>query len=216
MKPLLQVFARAPVAGQCKTRLIPALGASGAAELQHNLMLRTLRTAVEWRDLSSDAIVELWCAPDPSHAAFRECAQTLDVSLKVQAEGGLGARMWLALSGALRDGRVPVLVGTDCPWITSSLIIDLHRSLTGHDAAFTPAEDGGYVAVGLARAVPELFAGVAWGTASVMTETRERGRRWGASIAEISRLPDVDLPQDLERLRNDPLLASLLPAAVDA
>lgn len=212
MRPILQVFARAPVAGLCKTRLIPALGAAGAAELQRNLMLRTLQAAVEWRELAGGGVVELWCAPDTAHAVFRECGLSLSVRLRAQPQGDLGARMWLALSGALQEGDLPVLVGTDCPWLTAPLIEQLHRSLSSHDAAFTPAEDGGYVAVGLARPVPELFAGVAWGRASVMAQTRARALRWGASIAEVGRLPDIDLPQDLGRLRDDPRLAGLLPA----
>jgi len=213
MSPVLQVFARAPVAGLCKTRLIPALGAAGAAELQRNLMLRTLHMAVEWRELAGGGVVELWCAPDTAHAVFRECGQSLGVRLRAQAQGDLGARMWLALSAALQEGALPVLVGTDCPWLTAPLIEQLHRSLSAHDAAFTPAEDGGYVAVGLARPVPELFAGVEWGRAGVMAQTRERARCWGASIAEVGLLPDIDLPQDLGRLRDDPRLAGLLPSA---
>ena len=211
MRPVLQVFARAPVAGECKTRLIPALGAEGAAELHRNLVLRTLRTAEEWRAGSADASVELWCAADGSHPFFGECAAKFELTLRDQPPGDLGARMWLAMLDALRDGRLPVLIGTDCPWLAPLDVANLHRALLEHDCAFVPALDGGYVAVGLARAVPELFAGVEWGSDRVMAQTRERARRFGASLVEIGCLPDVDLPQDLERLRGDANLCSLLP-----
>lgn len=211
MTPVLQVFARAPVPGECKTRLIPALGAAGAAELQRKLALRTLQMATQWRDGRTDAAVELWGAPDCSHAFFGECAVRFGVTLRNQPPGDLGARMWLALLGATQRGCLPVLVGTDCPWILPHDVEGLHRALQDHDCAFIPAQDGGYVAVGLARAVPELFAGVAWGSDQVMAQTREKARRFGASLAENGCMPDVDLPPDLERLRGDANLRSLLP-----
>ncbi len=211
MTPVLQVFARAPVAGECKTRLIPALGAAGAAELHLNLVLRTLWTARQWREGSAGASIELWCAPDDRDAFFGECAGRFGVTLRKQPPGDLGARMWLAMLGALRAGDVPVLIGTDCPWLAPLDVTRLHHALEDHDCAFVAAQDGGYVAIGLARAVPELFAGVAWGSDRVMAQTRDRARRVGASLAEAGCLPDVDVPQDLTRLRDDVQLRSLLP-----
>ena len=211
MTPLLQVFARAPVAGECKTRLIPALGAQGAAELQMRLIGHTLQTAMAWRAKHADARVELWCAPDARHPRFAEYATGFAVELREQSAGDLGARMWLALVGALRAGRLPVLIGTDCPWLDAQAINGLHLALARTDCAFIAAEDGGYVAVGLARAVPELFAGPAWGTAKVMAQTRERARKVHATLIETGRLPDIDVPHDLNRLRDDAALAHLLP-----
>jgi rSAM/selenodomain-associated transferase 1 len=213
MRPVLQVFTRAPVAGECKTRLIPALGAEGAAELHRNLVLRTLQMAEQWRKGTTDASVELWCAPDRSHAFFGECAGKFELSVRDQPPGDLGARMWLAMLDAVRGGCHPVLIGTDCPWLAPLDVASLHRALHDHDCAFVPAEDGGYVAVGLSRAIPELFTGVTWGSDRVMGQTRERARRFGASLVEIGCLPDVDLRQDLERLRGDANLRSLLPVA---
>jgi rSAM/selenodomain-associated transferase 1 len=211
MKPVLQVFARAPVPGECKTRLIPALGAEGAAELHRNLVLRTLQMAGQWRTGTADASVELWCAPDGSHPFFGECAGKFELTLRDQPPSDLGARMWLAMLDAVLGGALPVLIGSDCPWLAPRDVASLHRALHDHDCAFVPALDGGYVAVGLARAVPELFAGVKWGSDQVMAQTRDRARRFGASLVEIGCLPDVDFPQDLARLRDDANLSSLLP-----
>ncbi len=213
MSPILQIFARAPVVGECKTRLIPALGAQGAADLQKRLIVHTLQTAMAWRATHADARVELWCAPDAGHAGFAEYATGFAVELRDQADGDLGARMWLALVDALRAGRLPVLIGTDCPWLDARAINGLHLALAHNDCAFITAEDGGYVAVGLARAVPELFAGPAWGTAKVMAQTRERARRARATLSETGSLPDIDVPQDLKRLRGDAALAHLSPPA---
>lgn len=212
MSPLLQVFARAPVAGACKTRLMPALGPEGAAALQRNLTRHTLRTASSWRDALPGAEVELWCAPDANHPFFAACAAEFGLMLRVQADGDLGARMWLALMDALCGGRTPLLIGTDCPRLSTRDIIELHHALASHDCGFIGAEDGGYVAVGLARAVPQLFAGVAWGTDRVMAQTRERALAAGASLVEVNCLPDVDVAEDLARLREDAALAHLLPA----
>lgn len=211
MNAVLQVFARAPVAGECKTRLIPALGAEGAAELHRKLVLQTLQTARQWREGIAGAAIELWCAPDDRDPFFGECAGRFGLTLRNQPPGDLGARMWLAMLGALRAGGVPVLIGTDCPWLLPLDVTRLHHALQDHDCAFVAAEDGGYVAVGMARAVPELFAGVAWGSDRVMAQTRDRARRFGASLAEAGCLPDVDVPQDLAKLRHDDNLRSLLP-----
>ena len=211
----LMVFARAPVAGECKTRLIPALGADGAARLQRNLTRHVLGVASAWRDRHAGAKVALWCAPDAQHPFFTECARDFGVALREQAGGDLGARMWLALVDALRAGRLPVLVGTDCPWLDAAALDSLFVALARHDCAFIAAEDGGYVAVGIARAVPELFARVNWGSRQVMRQTRERARRVGASLADIGRLPDVDVPADLTRLRTQKNLAHLVPAAAN-
>lgn len=213
MTPLLQIFARAPVAGECKTRLIPALGATGAAELQKRLTRHALQTAMVWRATHAGARVELWCAPGADHPDFTACANEFAVELRDQSAGDLGARMWLALVGALRNGQRPVLIGTDCPWLDVAAIDRLHQTLAHHDCAFIAADDGGYVAIGLARAVPELFAGIAWGGAKVMAQTRERARKARATLAEIGRLPDIDVPQDLTRLRDDSALTHLIPAA---
>ena len=212
MTRVVMVFARAPVAGECKTRLIPALGAVGAAQLQRNLARHVLGIARAWREGHADAKVELWCAPDAKHSFFAECARDFDVSLHEQADGDLGARMWLALVEARRAGRMPVLIGTDCPWLDAAALDSLFAALVRHDCAFIAAEDGGYVAVGMARAVPELFAGVNWGSRQVMRQTQERAHRGGATLAETGRLPDVDVPADLARLRTHPDLAYLVPA----
>ena len=202
MKPRLIVFARAPVAGHAKTRLIPLLGADGAAQAQARFIRHTLETACAWRGAAGGE-TELWCAPDSGHPMFVECASVFDLTLRVQAEGDLGARMWLALCDALRAGAPAVLVGADCPWLAAAHITQAHRLLAGCDAVFAPAEDGGYVLVGLARAVPELFAGIDWSTPRVMAQTRARARSAGAVLAELPPLPDVDTPDDWARLAAD-------------
>ncbi len=211
---VLQVFAKAPVAGQCKTRLILALGAAGAARLHQRLVRHQLDTAAAWRrsavDARVDARIELWCAPDIAHSFFVECARDYGVTLHQQTGADLGARMWLALCAALARHKRSVLIGTDCPWLSADDLSAAFTALESSDAVYAPAHDGGYVMVGLSRAVPELFAGVAWGTNKVMAATRVAAKRAHASITELRTLPDVDTPADLASLRRDAALAPLL------
>ncbi len=218
MQQVLQVFAKAPVPGQCKTRLIPALGAAGAARLHERLVRHRLETACAWRQSARHSAqqgaaagrIELWCAPDPQHAFFAACAKEFNVTLQQQTGPDLGARMWLALCGALARGERPVLIGADCPWLGQEHISAAFAALDQADAVYTPAHDGGYVLTGLARAVPELFAGIAWGTGKVMAATRKAAARTHTRVAELDALHDLDTPADLARLKADPQLAALL------
>ena len=195
----IAVFARAPVPGETKTRLIPSLGADGAAALHARLVEHTLATA----NAAGVGPVTLHCAPDCNHDFFRACAQKYGVTLISQAHGDLGARMhavFVARAGAL-------LVGTDCP----SISIDHLRACAtvlreGADAVFLPAEDGGYGLVGLARATPEIFSDMVWSTDTVMEETRDRLRRLNLVWREPAVIWDVDRPQDAERLKASGLL----------
>ena len=191
------VFARAPQPGEAKTRLIPALGKAGAAELHSRLVVHCLRAAADARI----GPVELWCTPDTNDPFFRECQRSLGVSLYAQGGGDLGARMQRAFESALARASRAILVGSDIPALSAQYLRDAERALAGgDDVVIGPAEDGGYVLVGLSRCDPELFRGIPWGGPEVLTETRRRiaGLSWRAS--ELSVLCDVDRPEDLERL----------------
>lgn len=190
------IFAKAPIPGYAKTRLIPALGADGAAALHATMIRRTVETACAARL----ARVTLWCAPDPSHAVFHDLALKHGIALRRQSPGSLGARMLATFRGQPAH-RPLVLVGTDGPALRADHLIACARSLRkGDDATFLPTEDGGYLLVGLRRAVPALFTGIAWSTPSVMPQTRLRLRRAGLRWSEPDTLWDVDTPDDLRRL----------------
>jgi rSAM/selenodomain-associated transferase 1 len=190
------VFARAPEPGKVKTRLIPALGEAGAAALHRRLVVHSLRAA---RDAGLGP-VELWCAPDTRHAFFAECERQFGVSLYSQCEGGLGARMRHAFEKVLGRAERAILIGSDIPALSGQYLRDAGRALGDHDAAIGPAEDGGYVLIGLARCDPELFRDIPWGGPEVLAETRLRiaALRW--RCLELPALWDVDRPEDLERL----------------
>lgn len=189
------VFAKAPVAGEVKTRLVPLLGPADAAELHAELVRHALATAVN----AGVGPVSLWCMPDLAHPFFAACAAEYGVLLRDQRGGDLGERMAHAFERLLPAGPA-LLVGSDCPSLGEEDLRAAAAALAGHDAVAQPAEDGGYVLVGLARAVPGLFEAIAWGGGDVMRATRERLRAAGATWREMPTRWDVDRPEDYRRL----------------
>jgi uncharacterized protein len=189
------VLATAPIAGFAKTRLIPVLGAAGAARLQERLIERAIAVACA----AQVGTVTLWAAPDASHPTFAAIAKRFDVVLARQCEADLGARMQAAIAAA----RGPALVvGTDCPALTPAHVKEAANALRGgNDAVVLPAEDGGYVLIGLRRPQPLLFSDMPWSTPQVMDETRSRLRALALTWQEPATLWDLDVPADLERLR---------------
>ncbi len=191
----LAVLAKAPIPGFAKTRLIPVLGAEGAAALQARLTERAVATACA----AGIGPVTLWGAPDEHHATFQAFRAHHGIALARQPEGDLGARMLAALMAA----NAPALViGTDCPALTVGELrtaADVLRG--GTDVVIFPTADGGYALIGALRPEPALFSDMRWSTAGVMEETRRRLKRLGLSWREPAELWDVDEPADLERLR---------------
>lgn len=198
------MFARAPVPGEAKTRLIPALGAEGAAALHASLVHRALAAALEARV----GPVELWCAPDASAPFFADCERELGVALRTQRGADLGERMARAFDAALGENAALVAIGSDCPALTGSTLREAAAALGGHDAVIAPAEDGGYVLVGLSAHVPGLFEEIAWGGPAVMAETRRRLARSARTWKELETFWDIDRPEDYERLVRSGLLRS--------
>ena len=203
---VIGVFARAPEPGHTKTRLIPRLGADGAAQLHSRLVCHTVEIA-----LASDAgPVELWCVPSPSHPFFQKLTAELGLKLRTQCDGDLGERMEDALCAMLADSAGAILIGADCPARTAQDLTEARDALVcGYDAVLGPAEDGGYHLVALRRHEPRVFAGVSWGTDRVLAQTRLRLSALGWRWHELPERWDVDRPDDLERLLGDPALAPL-------
>jgi uncharacterized protein len=184
---MIIVFAKAPVPGAAKTRLVPALGAWGAARLHMRLVRHALRTALAAR-----------CGPVELHGSARHSLfSSLEVPFRLQRGRDLGERMVHALS---RNPRA-ILIGSDCPELT---VADLQRAArllrSGYEAVLSPAEDGGYALIALRRVSAEMFRNMAWGTSSVYDETvkRLKGHRWRA----LRTVWDVDRAEDLPRLRS--------------
>jgi rSAM/selenodomain-associated transferase 1 len=193
----IAILAKAPIPGLAKTRLIPAIGAHAAAVLQERLTERAVATALA----ANVGPVTLWCAPDSTHTAFLKLVARSRITLRPQPEGDLGARMLAAT--AVSTGPV-LVIGTDCPALTDVHLRSAANALRdGTDVILIPAEDGGYVLIGTRTMQPALFSDIAWGTGTVLAETRARVIAHRLVLAERPPLWDVDTEIDLARLERD-------------
>ncbi|HPB75365.1 MAG TPA: TIGR04282 family arsenosugar biosynthesis glycosyltransferase [Chromatiaceae bacterium] len=212
------IFAKAPVPGRVKTRLIPALGAEGAARLAGRLLSHALKQALA-ADLGP---VEICASPAPEHPDWQPWLPALrelgprgsSVAWSDQGEGDLGARLARSARGYLDAGEPVLLMGTDCPALTPQRLREAALALHRHAAALIPALDGGYVLLGLRAFAyhPSLFTTMPWGTATVadLTQRRLRDLNWHVWVGEA--LPDVDVPADLAILPTE--LADAIRCAV--
>jgi rSAM/selenodomain-associated transferase 2/rSAM/selenodomain-associated transferase 1 len=191
------VMAKAPQAGFAKTRLIPLLGAAGAARAQRRFTLNSLHTAQSFAPQAT----ALWCTPHAQHRFFRALRKATGVACQVQSEGDLGHKMQTIVAQHFAHaGAIPLLImGTDCPVLSPGQLQQAAAALVQHDVVLIPAEDGGYVLIGLRRSVPEVFENITWSTAQVLEQTRQQLRMAGASWHELPTAWDVDEPADWQR-----------------
>ena len=194
------IFAKAPQPGSVKTRLIPALGADGAAKLARCLLAHTLSQA-----LAADVgEVELCMSPAPTDLAWQGIAIDNAVKQTAQEGGDLGARMARAVRRVSSQTQSPdrsvLLIGTDCPDLTSPLLKQAAQQLQMHDAVLLPAHDVGYVLLGLKSPCPELFTDMPWSTSVVAAETLRRMAMLKLSVWQGSKLHDIDEAADLQHV----------------
>ncbi|RMG93982.1 MAG: glycosyltransferase [Candidatus Dadabacteria bacterium] len=189
----LLVFAKEPRPTRVKTRLMPLLGATGAARL-YAAMLRDVATAVgSWPGGRTTWVVD----GDPDHPAFR------GREVWPQGTGDLGDRLERAVARGFREGaRTVGVIGTDCPLLGVEHLGRLFASAGApRTASVIPAEDGGYVALALGSPCPAAFRGIAWSTPAVLSQTIEALDGAGFRVTRFPALPDVDTPEDLAKLR---------------
>lgn len=196
-KPLrIIVFAKAPFAGLAKTRLIPALGAAGAATLAKQMLLHTLREALA----ANIGSVELCATPAIEDTAWRDVVLPAGIEISLQGDGDLGARLARASQRALTRGESVLLVGTDCVEMSADLLRGAARNLLDHDAVIHRTRDGGYALLGLNQFHALLFSNMAWSTDAVASATLSRIGQLGWSVHVGAMLHDVDEPQDIKYL----------------
>jgi rSAM/selenodomain-associated transferase 1 len=195
----LIVFARAPVAGHTKTRLIPALGPARAAQLYRCFVLDTLEAA---RRAPADVTV---AAADPQHL---DCLRALaeeacpEAAVIGQRGGDLGERIANAVREALGLGHPrAVVIGSDSPDLPPDRFREALDLAAERDLVLGPCSDGGYYLIGMHAAMPEVFGGIEWSSETVLADTIRRAQEIGASIALLEPWQDVDTPEDLRALR---------------
>ncbi len=187
------VFAKAPIPGQVKTRLIPALGALGAARLARQLLDLTLDQA-RAADIGP---VELCASPTIASPDWAGYLPPHGVAVSDQGEGDLGARMARASQRALLLNQRVLLIGTDCPALSAQRLRAAAAALDRHEAVLHPALDGGYPLLGLRVFHPSLFTEMPWSTAAVaeLTLARMQALEWRVWVGDA--LADIDEPADL-------------------
>jgi len=197
MRPVrIVIFAKAPQAGFAKTRLIPALGAKGAAALAQQMLRHTVHEALA-ADIGS---VEVCVTPAIDDAAWCGVQLPAGMAITHQGEGDLGARLARAAERNAEQGRSVLLVGTDCVEMSADLLHEAWRTLHDHEAVIHCTADGGYALLGLVRFSPFLFDDMPWSTDAVASTTIARIGQLGWSLHVGQMLHDVDEPQDLEYL----------------
>lgn len=190
---LLLQFAREPVAGAVKTRMLPHLDAVQARQLHCDLVRWTARRLVA----SGLGPVVLVVAGDEEHELFAECVKLGVSGLAGQRGSDLGQRMFTALEDALEHFERVLLVGSDCPFIDSAYLRSAVSALDRVPVVLGPAADGGYVLIGVRHVDRRLFMDVPWGQDDVLSRTRERLGELGWEFEELPVLADVDRPDDL-------------------
>lgn len=190
------IFAKAPLAGFAKTRLIPALGPEGAAKLALQMLRHAITSAVD----AAIGPVELCVTPEITAPAWLGVDVMQGVEISAQGDGDLGTRLARAAQRALEQGGTVLLIGTDCVEMSAPLLREAAAALKHKDAVIYPAADGGYALLGLARFHPSLFEDVAWSTDSVASKTIGRIGKLGWTLEVGALLHDIDEPDDLMRV----------------
>ncbi|MBT8439965.1 MAG: TIGR04282 family arsenosugar biosynthesis glycosyltransferase [Gammaproteobacteria bacterium] len=189
------IFSKAPVAGQVKTRLIPHISARQAAILHETLTRDRLKICAS----SNLCDVQLWCSPDTCHPFFVDCKQYYEIQLHTQSGRDLGDRMSNALKASLSQYRKTIIIGTDAPALDMATIEMAVEQLDSNDVVLVPAEDGGYVLIGVSSYHDSLLVDVPWGTGNVLTSTVRNIESLNLRCSLLAECWDIDRPKDLER-----------------
>lgn len=189
------LFAKYPARDKAKTRLQPALGVDGAADMARQLLLHSVEQVV-----ATDFSVELCVSPMPADPCWQALDLPESLQWSAQAEGDLGMRMLTASQSALEKYEKVVLIGTDCPSLTVECIQTAVQQLDKDDAVMIPATDGGYVLLGFNQVDESLFSNISWSTSSVAEVTKQRIAALGWTLALLPALHDIDEPEDLKHL----------------
>ncbi|MET0619670.1 MAG: TIGR04282 family arsenosugar biosynthesis glycosyltransferase [Thermoanaerobaculia bacterium] len=206
-RPVLLLFARSPVAGRVKTRLVQAGAGALSPQQASDLYRAFLEDASRLYGRGTDWDSVLCADPGPADAGL-SILFPHPWRARAQGDGDLGARLRRAFADAFASGApAAAAVGSDHPTLPVRRLRDVFDALAADDAAVVPAEDGGYCALGLAArtagALDEIFREVPWSMPDVLETTLDRMHRAGVSCRKLDPFYDVDRPEDLERLKKD-------------
>ncbi len=194
-KQHLIIFTRYPEPGKTKTRLIPALGDVGAADLQRQM---TEYTIFGVKELQRKTALSTEVRFAGGNLQLMQDWLGSELVYHSQGEGDLGERLVRSLFDAFQSGAEQVvIIGTDCPGVNSQILKTAFEQMQTFELVLGPAIDGGYYLIGLRHLVPELFVNIEWGTSQVLQQTVEIARKLNLSHVYLPPLADVDRPEDL-------------------
>lgn len=197
-KKALLIFAKEPSPGRVKTRLIPVIGATAAAELYEKLLYQTLMKSSKLQDIKKF----LCCDTENSdESRCHKFADQFGFSFHTQSGEGIGERMYHALNDVSQENDQVILIGTDCPGYSVAYLKKAFELLDTYDAIIGPASDGGYVLIGMKKTQFDLFHDIPWSTNKVLAATRERLKSLGWQWTELETLNDIDEPSDLAHVQ---------------
>lgn len=192
MKKAIIIFVRNPELGKVKTRLAKDIGDKETLLVYEDLLKYT-----------HDIVYDLDCGKVVYYAdTVKEKDLWENSRFKKKLQGGkdLGDRMKMAFFDLFEQGYSNVLIiGSDCPGLTSDIIEKAFEELGTHDVVIGPSEDGGYYLLGLAHFIPELFSNKQWSTGSVMNDTLQTANQLKKSTFILPLLYDIDTVADLQR-----------------
>jgi rSAM/selenodomain-associated transferase 1 len=191
----LIIFTRYPEPGKTKTRMIPALGAAGAAQLQRQMTEHTL--AQVWGLKRLRRVIPEVHFTGATQEQMQDWLGT-DWVYRPQGSGDLGERLVAAFAGVFAGGgESAIAIGIDCPSLTPAILNQGFEQLQDHDLVMGSALDGGYYLIGLRQPTPALFDNINWGTSQVQQQTVNIAQNRGLHLAYLPTLQDVDRPEDL-------------------
>ena len=198
-KEAIIIFTRFPVPGQAKTRLAPYLGKDRAADLQRSMTEHTVAEALKTKRIRPIA-VEIYYDGGSREGIEKWLGNRC--SFYKQHCGDLGIKIYAALTKSFRKGYEKVIIiGTDCPSLSSSFMLKGLDKLSDYDVILGPAKDGGFYLMGLIRPPePDLFHGVLWGEDTVLKDVRANADKLNLSLDWLPMLSDIDRPEDLIHL----------------
>lgn len=191
------VMAKAPQPGRAKTRLAVTIGDAAAATIARQLLDHTISQVVG----CAATRIEYRLTPGPDHPAWHNIDFPAG-DLVDQGDGDLGSRMWHAVTSALTTSDIAILIGTDCPDLTTTALNTIISTFDDStcDAVIVPALDGGYVALGLKHPDATIFHDMPWSTGRVCQLTHDRLTAIGRQVSVLPALPDIDTAADLHHL----------------
>jgi rSAM/selenodomain-associated transferase 1 len=193
---VLGILGQQPVPGRVQPRLAAAFGDVFAAQAHEAMLFDTLDLWGSDRILAPGGRrVVVFDPPDAGPRFDPRVPESF--SLQPQAPGDLGARMRAFFEGEAEDGATRiVLIASDCPTLDPTHVVSAFLCLEHKDLVLGPSTDGGYYLLGCRPPMPDLFTGVDWGTPKVLSQTLDRLRDTGLSLALLPPWYDVGTPDD--------------------